>query len=152
MSKFKKAEKKEVGSISTSSLPDIVFMLLFFFMVATNMKEEELMVQISLPKATEIQKIQQRERMFYIYVGKPMEGDKTQDVIQINDGFVDMQDFRVEVEKIRADKPELQAVLTAALKVDKDTKMGIVTDIKQELREAYQLKLLYSSIEGSVEG
>ena len=57
MSRFKKNNKKGMGAISTASLPDIVFMLLFFFMVTTVMRETTLFVEVVTPKATEIKKM-----------------------------------------------------------------------------------------------
>ena len=72
MAKFRKKGKKEVPAISTSSLPDIIFMLLFFFMVATVMREVTLIVQMTPPKATEIQKLEDKSLVSYIYIGQPV--------------------------------------------------------------------------------
>ena len=71
MSKFRKNNKGETPKISTASLPDIVFMLLFFFMVATVLRDNTLMIQNTLPAADQIQKLDKKDRVIYIYAGKP---------------------------------------------------------------------------------
>jgi len=91
MSKFKKKKGGELPAISTASLPDIVFMLLFFFMVATVMRDSTLMVVNKLPAADQVQKLDKKDRVMYIYAGKPSNRyqDKygTSAKIQLNDKF-----------------------------------------------------------------
>ena len=97
MSKFRKDSKKDTPGISTASLPDIVFMLLFFFMVTTVMRETTIMVKQSLPQATEIQKLEKKSLVSYIYIGSPVErmqgtyGTKAR--IQLNDAFATVDDI-----------------------------------------------------------
>lgn len=150
MSKFKKDSKKELPAVSTASLPDIVFMLLFFFMVTTVMREVDLKVNISQPSATEIQKLENKALVNYIYIGQPT--DKkfgTEERIQLNDAFATKDDVRPYIEQKRTEVDEvLIPLLTTSLKVDKDSKMGIVTDVKQELRKAQALKINYSTLQG----
>jgi len=151
MSKFKKRTTKQPG-ISTASLPDIVFMLLFFFMVTTVMREVDLLVEIDTPNATEITKLENKALVSYIYIGKPVGslrgklGDEPR--IQLNDAFHSKDEIIqwVETEKNRRDELEIPRI-TWSLKVDVGTKMGIVTDVKQELRIANALKINYSSRE-----
>ena len=150
MSKFKKKKGGETPAISTASLPDIVFMLLFFFMVATVMRDSTLMVNNSLPAADQIQKLDKKDRVMYIYAGKPSSQyeDKygSSARIQLNDKFAVVEEVGAFVLAERASKrQELQNVLTTALKVDGDTKMGLVSDIKQELRKVNALKLNYTT-------
>jgi biopolymer transport protein ExbD len=150
MSKFKKKKGGELPAISTASLPDIVFMLLFFFMVATVMRDSTLMVNNSLPTADQVQKLDKKDRVMYIYAGKPSSRyeDKYGSAarIQLNDKFSVVEDVGAFVLAERASKrQELQNVLTTALKVDGDTKMGLVSDIKQELRKVNALKLNYTT-------
>tara|TARA_B110000438_G_scaffold262503_1_gene273874 strand:- start:5775 stop:6257 length:483 start_codon:yes stop_codon:yes gene_type:complete len=150
MSKFKKKKGGELPAISTASLPDIVFMLLFFFMVATVMRDSTLMVNNSLPTADQVQKLDKKDRVMYIYAGKPSSRyeDKYGSAarIQLNDKFSVVGDVGAFVLAERASKrQELQNVLTTALKVDGDTKMGLVSDIKQELRKVNALKLNYTT-------
>ena len=150
MSKFKKKKTGDLPAISTASLPDIVFMLLFFFMVATVMRDSTLMVKNVLPAADQVQKLDKKDRVMYIYAGKPSSrySDKygTQARIQLNDKFSTVSEIGAFVLAERASKrQELQNVLTTALKVDGDTKMGLITDIKQELRKVHALKINYTT-------
>lgn len=154
MSKFVKKKSGDLPAISTASLPDIVFMLLFFFMVATVMRDSTLMVSNVLPTADQIQKLDKKDRIMYIYAGKPStryrETYGTQARIQLNDKFADVEDVGPFVLAERASKrQELQNVLTTALKVDGETKMGLITDIKQELRKVSALKINYTTRVGS---
>ena len=150
MSRFKKASGKQLKAINTASLPDIVFMLLFFFMVTTVMRETELKIQVRVPGATEIKKLEKKSLVSYIYIGKPLPGlQKTfgsEPRIQLNDAFATPEDIRdfVTSEREQMDEND-QKQMTISLKIDQDTKMGIVTDVKQELRKSSALKIMYSS-------
>lgn len=153
MSKFAKKKDGEVPAVSTASLPDIVFMLLFFFMTVTVMKDSSLKVENILPNASEIKKLEKKDRVIYIYVGKPTrEYEKvfgTEPKIQLNDKFANPSDVGDYILMERAKKPqELQNVLTTSLKVDKNAKMGLISDIKQELRKVNALKVNYTTYEG----
>ncbi len=152
MSKFRKNDSKELPPISTASLPDIVFMLLFFFMVSTTMREVELNVDIMVPSAKEIVKLEKKDLVSNIYVGVPMRKFAktmgTEPQIQLNDQFSTVDDIQAFIAAEReARKEELRNKLTTSLKVDQYTKMGIIIDIKQELRKASSLKLNYSTRE-----
>jgi len=150
MSKFRKDSKKDTPAISTASLPDIVFMLLFFFMVTTVMRETAIMVQQSLPQATEIQKLEKKSLVSYIYIGSPVERMRdtygTKARIQLNDAFATVDDIPqyITAERTARDEKEVP-FMTTSIKADQNTKMGIVTDVKQELRKANALKINYST-------
>src|SRR6056300_1344552 len=153
MSKFKKKKGGDLPAISTASLRDIVFMLLFFFMVATVMRDNTLMVTNKLPAADQVQKLDKKDRVIYIYEGKPSAryeskyGDQPK--IQLNDKFSVVSDVGAYVLAERATKrEELQNVLTTALKVDGETNMGLISDIKQELRKVNALKINYTTRTG----
>lgn len=154
MAKFnKKKGSGDVPAVSTASLPDIVFMLLFFFMTVTTMKDSSLMVDNTLPNATETKKLEKKDRVIYIYVGKPTSQYQktfgTEPKIQLNDKFADVSEIGSFILQERAKKPqELQNVLTTALKVDKYANMGLISDIKQELRKVNALKVNYTTYEG----
>ena len=153
MSKFKKKKSGELPAISTASLPDIVFMLLFFFMVATTMRETTLMVQNSLPTADQVEKLDKKDLVMYIYAGKPSQRYQqkygTEARIQLNDKFADVSEVQSFIYSERDSKrEELIPYLTTALKVDKETNMGLVSDIKQELRKAEALKINYTTVQG----
>jgi biopolymer transport protein ExbD len=148
-----KKKKKTLGAISTASLPDIVFMILFFFMVSTTMREVELMIELKgsdLPTATEIKKLEKKSLVSYIYVGKPLQQYQkiygTEPKIQLNSSFAELSDIYEYILAERAERDEAEVpFMTTSLKVHKDTKMGIITDIKQELRKASALKINYSA-------
>ncbi|RDY58689.1 ExbD/TolR family protein [Flagellimonas nanhaiensis] len=154
MAKFTKKKDGELPAVSTASLPDIVFMLLFFFMTVTTMKDSSLLVENTLPNATEIKKLEKKDRVIYIYVGKPTQEYQkvfgTEPKIQLNDKFASVDEVGSYILAERAKKPqELQNVLTTALKVDKNANMGLITDIKQQLREVNALKVNYTTYEGN---
>lgn len=153
MSKFKKKKGGDLPAISTASLPDIVFMLLFFFMVATTMRETTLMIENKLPAADQVEKLDKKDLVMYIYAGKPSQRFQsqygTESKIQLNDKFADVSEIAAFISAERASKrEELVPFLTTALKVDKDANMGIVTDIKQELRKVNALKINYTTRKG----
>ena len=150
MSRFKRKTEKGVQKINTASLPDIIFMLLFFFMVTTVMRETSLKVRISPPNASEIKKLEKKSLVSFIYVGQPIMGLQkiygTEPRIQLNDVFATTDDIRDFISSEREQMDEVQQKqMTVSLKIDKDTKMGVVVDIKQELRKASALKINYSS-------
>jgi biopolymer transport protein ExbD len=148
MAKFSTKKTKSSPGINTSSLPDIIFMLLFFFMVTTTMRENTLLVKFKLPEATQVQKLQKKSLVSYIYIGEPV--DKalygTNSRIQLNDSYATVKDIQEFVSKERQARNEAdRKLITTSLKVDEHTKMGIVTDVKQELRKANALKINYST-------
>lgn len=156
MAKFRKDGGKETPAISTASLPDIVFMLLFFFMVSTVMRETELKVQLSMPEATEVKKLEKKSLVSYIYIGKPLKGYQkkygTEPKIQLNDAFKNVMDIQAYIESERQARDEAEVPqMTTSLKVDVETEMGIVTDVKQELRKVQALKINYSSRRATIE-
>lgn len=150
MSRFKKSGGKSVKSINTASLPDIVFMLLFFFMVTTVMRETNLKVGILLPEATEVKKLEKKSLVSFIYIGTPHRNLQrtfgSEPRIQLNDAFATTDDIRDFISSEREQMNENdQKQMTVSLKIDHNTRMGIVQDVKQELRKASALKINYSS-------
>lgn len=124
--------------ISTASLPDIIFILLFFFMVATTMRETTMFVTAQPPQAFEIQKLEKSSPIIYTYVGKPRDQKTygTDSRVQVNDRFINTNDLGTAVIELKENMGEDdKKKMTVALKIDKDTRMGIVTDIKEQLRE-----------------
>lgn len=146
MSKFRKKDKGGLPAISTASLPDIVFMLLFFFMVATVMRDSSLMVENQLPSADQVEKLK-KDRTVFIYGGKPSSQYSqfgSEPRIQFNDAFIGVNDVKPSVlQAISELNEELQGMVVVGLKVDKDTNAGLISDIKQELRKANALKIMY---------
>lgn len=148
MSRFKTKKGKGMPGINTSSLPDIIFMLLFFFMVSTTMREVTVRVKQRMPEATEVQKLEKKSLVSFIYIGEPKNtklfGTKSR--IQLNDVFASVDDIPEFIAKEREARDEAdRKFITTSLKVDGDTKMGIVTDVKQELRKSGAFKINYST-------
>ncbi|HEX9651255.1 MAG TPA: biopolymer transporter ExbD [Cyclobacteriaceae bacterium] len=147
MSKFRKKAKTK-QDIPTSALPDIIFMLLFFFMVTTVLRETTINVQQRIPQAIELRKLQRKSLVSYLYIGKPIKtevfGDEPK--IQANDVFIDTKDIVMWVtqEKDKLDEVERDQ-LTVSLKVDMEAKMGLISDVQLELRNANARKLMYSA-------
>lgn len=150
MSKFKKDGKKEMPAITSSSLSDIVFMLLFFFMVTTQMRETENKVQVKTPSASEVVKLERKDLNSYINVGQPIKSLQaqygTEARIQLNDSFKTTDDIRdfVAAERESMSEGDRQ-FMTVSIRADQDVRMGIITDIKQELRRCSALKIMYSA-------
>ena len=153
MSMFKKSEKKEMPGIASGSLSDIVFMLLFFFMVTTQMRETENKVVVRIPSATESVKLERKDLATYINVGAPIRRLQAQygnePRIQLNDSFRNIDDIRDFIAAERDSKKEGErALMTVCIRADQDVRMGTITDIKQELRRCSALKIMYSARKG----
>lgn len=154
MAKFTKKKSGDLPAVNTASLPDIVFMLLFFFMVATTMRETSLKIQNDLPTADQTEKLDKKDLIMYIYAGKPSPRYQstygTEAKIQLNDKLADVNDIAGFIYEERATKrEELLPLLTTALKVDGDTNMGLISDIKQKLRDVDALKINYVTKKGN---
>ena len=149
MAVMKKKGNKGLPGISTASLPDVIFML-FFFMVSTTMRDQELLVRYKLPEATEVQKLEKKSLVSFIHIGQPTLAMQAQfgtaPRIQLNDSYRTTRDI---LDFVAAERDKLneadRAAMTICLKADQATKMGIVTDVKQELRRANALKISYAA-------
>ena len=147
---MKKVSKIRIPpQIGMAALTDIIFMLLFFFMVVTVLRKTLLKVEITLPMVSEAKKLNHNSLINHIDVGKPkaaVQGERTR--IQINDAFVDLKDIPYAVRTLDRSRPEnLLPKVTTALIVDKDVKMGLVGDIKTKLRKANKLKISYTALQ-----
>ncbi len=150
MAKFSNKGKKGVPALSTASLPDIVFMILFFFMVSTSMRQTDRLVTVKVPEASEIAKLERKDLAAYIYVGTPVPSMQSQfgtDArIQLNDSFKTVNDIRDFIAAERETKSEAdRQFMTVSIKADENVRMGIITDIKQELRRTSALKIMYNA-------
>ena len=149
MGKFNKNGSKEVPELNTSSLPDLIFSILFFFMMVTSMREVTLKVEFDTPKGTEIEKLEKKSLVSYVYIGKPTKEFRAKmglsSRIQLNDDFAEVGDIRDYIYQEREAMPERdKPFMRVSMKIDKDTHMGIVTDVKMALREAWALNIVYS--------
>ncbi len=151
MSKFGGSHsKKELPGITSGSLSDIVFMLLFFFMVTTQMRDSENKVLVKLPEASEVVKLERKDLASYINIGAPTRAYQAQygtDArIQLNDSFKTKEDIRdfIAAEREAMSEADRQ-FMTTVIKADMDVRMGIITDVKQELRRCSALKIMYQA-------
>ena len=150
MGKFNKTGKRGMPALNTSSLPDLIFTLLFFFMIVTTMREVTLKVEFKVPQGTELEKLEKKSLVTFIYVGKPTQEFRkkmgSESRIQLNDSYAEVSEVQDFIIQERSSMKEAdQAMMTVSLKIDEETKMGIVTDIKNALRQAYALKINYSA-------
>lgn len=149
MSKFRKGNKRKMQAINTSALPDIIFMLLFFFMVATTMREVNVDLEVTKPDASQkaTTKIKDKNKLKYIYAGFPPDGGDAK--IQLNDKIVgnalEVEGFVLStMEKIEeSEKPKIRF----SLKVDKKVPVGMVNEIETQISRANKFKILYSTNE-----
>ncbi|PHN02062.1 ExbD/TolR family protein [Flavilitoribacter nigricans] len=150
MAKFSKKRGKAKPAISTASLPDIIFMLLFFFMVVTVLRDAELKVKVVTPFASELTKLEEKSLVNYLYVGKPTQQYQnvygTKPRLQLGDKFATVRDIPLFLEKHKVKLPENKRDrITSSLRIDGEVTMGIVSDIKTQLRKSGQLKVNYSA-------
>ena len=150
MGKFRKKGDRQMQQLSTASLPDIVFMILFFFMLSTSMRQTDRLVNVRLPEASEVAKLERKDLASYIYVGTPVlsrqEQYGTDARIQLNDAYRTVGDIRdfIAVEREALSEAD-RSFMTASIKADENVRMGIITDIKQELRRTSALRVMYSA-------
>ncbi len=144
MAHFKKKTATTKQEIPTASLPDIIFMLLIFFMVTTVLREQDLLVRTILPSAEAIDKIEEKRLVSYIYIGPvKLDGNTTGDTsVQIDDALVeDMTTVRDIMYGKLIEEPRM----IVSLRVDGESESGTLIDVQQELREANTLRVNYST-------
>lgn len=143
MARFERRSTETDPEFTTASLPDIVFMLLIFFMVSTVLRDENIKVRTQLPEAEALTKIDQKRLISKIHIGPLKKGDdEGKTAIQIDDALIEN---RKTIRTIMYEKLQEQPKLIASLKVDRDSEMRTVNDVQQELREAGALRINYSS-------
>ena len=142
--------------LNTSSLPDLIFTVLFFFMIVTHMRDVDPKVKYQVPQGTEVQKLEHKSAVTYIYIGRrmPVPGQAIQDksdgefFIQLNDRLATVDDIKAHIESERSRmNSEDQERMTVSIKADKDVPMGIISDVKKQLQQAAALRINYSATE-----
>ena len=151
MGMFKRRER-EVPGLNTASLPDLIFTVLFFFMIVTHMRQSELKVQYQVPQGTELGRLTHKSTAQYLYIGPPSKelqstlGKNT--LIQLNDRIVTVDELRDLLAKQRQMmSDEDQERMVVSIRADRHTDFGIIADVKQALREANALKVNYSAVD-----
>lgn len=155
MGKFNGGEKKGMPELNTSSLPDLIFSILFFFMMVTSMREVSLKVQFKVPQGQTavLEKLEKKSLVSFVYIGAPTKEFQakmgTESRIQLNDKFAEPDEVQDYIQQERMNMSEAdQPFMKVSLKADENTQMGIITDVKQALRKAYALKINYSAVGG----
>lgn len=151
MSLLFRRSSREVPGLNTSSLPDLIFSVLFFFMIVTHMRQVTLKVKFQVPQGKELTRLTKKSAVSYIYIGTPLEKNKAKGVstcVQLNDKYAtpaEVMDY-ISAEKKRM-SAEDQKQMTVSIKADKHTKMEVVSEVKQALRQAKALRVNYSASE-----
>lgn len=141
-------KKREMPEMNTSSLPDLIFSFLFFIMMVTTMREVTLKVKFTKPAGTELEKLEKKNAVSFIYVGPPTDNLRAQygssTRIQLNDRYAEpkeVMDFIYQERQSMSD----QTAQVVSIKADTKTQMGYITDIKEVLRKSWALKVNYSA-------
>jgi biopolymer transport protein ExbD len=139
-----KTKPRKMPEVSTASLPDIVFMLLFFFMVTTVMQDEKPKVKVLRPTAQEVEKIEERDLCATILVGYTDDNNVPQ--IQADDQMIEVNQVGRFIQEKRSNLPEsLSPKFITIIKADKDLPMEIITQIKEELKKVQAFKIQYAT-------
>ena len=143
--------RRSVPSLNVASMPDLIFTVLFFFMIVTHMRSDEVKVRLQVPAGVEVQKLANKQAVVNLYIGRKVESGNSNEntwCVQLNNNVVQPNDIPALIEQIRSGlSAENQSRLTVSLRVDKKAPMGLVSEVKRNLQQAYALKINYSATE-----
>ena len=143
-----RSRRHEMPELNTSSLPDLIFTVLFFFMIVTHMRDVEKKVVYEVPAGTEVEKTDHKSAVVHIYIGKPLDGSSDAYCIQLNNQLMTVGDIRQFIETERRHmSAEDQERLTVSIEADRDVPMSVINDVKQALRHSYALNVSYAATE-----
>ena len=142
---FRRREHK-MPNLNTSSLPDLIFTVLFFFMIVTHMRDVELKVRYVVPQGTELQKMTPKSAVTHIYIGRVPGLPADSFCIQLNNSLATVADIRefVETERARMSSED-QARMLVSIKADRDVPYSMIAEVKQALQQSFALKISYSA-------
>lgn len=146
MNMFRRHSNHEIPGLNMASMPDLIFTVLFFFMIVTHMREVELKVRYEVPQGKELTKQEHKGSVITVYIGK--ENNKGNYVLQLNNEVASIEDIKsfIERERLKMNEED-RARMTVNIKADKDVPMGMIIDLKKELQAAYALRISYSAKE-----
>jgi len=152
MAKYKKGMSKETPMMVSTSLSDMIFMLLFFFMATTSMRKATVIVRSKVPIASEVKKLENKTLVSYINIGAPLQSQfGTATRVQLNDKLAEIDEIQEYIASERERRSEAdQKLMTTALRIDENVRMGMVTDVKQTLRKCGALKICYMARKGQM--
>ncbi len=134
----------QVPSLNVASMPDLIFTVLFFFMIVTHMRSDEVKVKLQVPQGKDVQKLANKASVVNIYIGQ----FKGEWAVQLNGDLISIDDIPARIEEIRGGMSAENAdKLTVSLRADRHTPMGVITDVKQALQKSYALRINYSATE-----
>ncbi len=138
--------KRVIPQLNTSSLPDLIFTVLFFFMIVTHMRRVALKVEYQVPAGTELTRLTKKTSTSYIYIGRPMQGGQGGMQVQLNDKLCTPDEVGafVSSERQRMNPIDAQNMIVS-IKADRRTPMALITQVKQALRQAQALRINYSA-------
>ena len=150
MSRFKRQRPRTVPALNVASLPDLIFTVLFFFMIVTHMRDVDPKVQYNVPEGTELTREVNKSGLVYLFIGKPVDAQgrviADEPRIQMGNRYVTVDEIGAEIEKERSRMSEEDRQrLTVSIRADRDTEMGLINDVKQALRKAGARNINYSA-------
>ena len=148
MGRFRTKLHREVPGLNLAALPDLIFTVLFFFMIVTHMRDVTPQVQYEVPQGTELQKLTHKSAVTYIYIGRVKDAPVDSFYIQLNNSLATVDDIKAYVESERSKmSSEDQPRMTVSIKADRDVPFGIISDVKKALQQSFALKVNYSATE-----
>ena len=145
---FRRRRSRELPELNTASLPDLIFTVLFFFMIVTHMRDVDLQVRYEVPQGTELQKLTHKSAVTYIYIGRVKDAPVDSFYIQLNNSLATVDDIKAYVESERSKmSSEDQPRMTVSIKADRDVPFGIISDVKKALQQSFALRVNYSATE-----
>ena len=150
MSRFRKRQQHEVPGLNLAAMPDLIFTVLFFFMIVTHMRDVKPMVRYEVPQGTELEKTVRKSSVVYLFIGKPVDAQGRmvdgETRIQLNNRYVTIDQIAREIDQERARMSEDDRQhMVVSIRADRDTEMGVINDVKQALRKAGALNINYSA-------
>ena len=137
-----------VTELNMASLPDLIFTVLFFFMIVTHMRDVEKQVTYQVPAGTEVEKQQHKSSVVHIYIGKPLDGSSDNYLIQLNNRLATTADIARFIDSERQQmSAEDRERMVVSIEADRNVPMSIVNDVKQALRKSYALNISYAATE-----
>lgn len=146
---FNNRPRRSVPSLNTAALPDLIFTVLFFFMVVTHMRTVTPKVRYNVPQGTELTRLVKKSAVTYIYIGRPTDvsivnGGKT--IVQVNDKIVPIDELAFYLVAVRQRmSTEDRQRMTVSVKADRSTRMDVVNQVKTALRTAGVRRISYSA-------
>ena len=155
MSRFRHQKHREVPGLNLASLPDLIFTVLFFFMIVTHMRDVNPKVSVEVPQGTELSKTANKAGLVYIFIGKPVDAQgevvSNETRIQLNDRYVSVEQLPQEIAHERSKMSESDRQnMVVTIRADRETEMGVINDVKQALRKVGALNINYSATQKKI--